>query len=261
MIRVTGMPGFQRLGSLILHNGDVWRGRPGYRAPALIGLLSLVIALTGCSTPGSNRAGQSQSTSVDALFVDAQGNSVPLQDRPKKSALQLGVIAGSIAGNPSQTLLVIPIGRLPAVKIDFDSLASALKQQATPMTTLFTQAGLHIEPVDTRFVRVSTLPSFTPKTTGGFGAEFADVESKHPVTLVYFDRPCKITGVAKSYAGPIKGPDIDTNITVEKPGLIWLELTSPEPGRYSARLANPSTQKMIAIAPRANIRNGLMQIN
>ena len=170
------------------------------------------------------------------------------------SSLVLGAIAGSIGGNAGQTLQIVRIATLPSVQINLTALGAATAENAEPQTASFVQSGLHVDPVDTRFLRVSTLLASGYSYVG-----FIDPKSKNELLLMYFDRPCRLTGLT---AGNVDGEmlTLTYDVTVEAPGLIWI-IRSSGPNGFVARVAHEPVGKMLVVAPPENLKHGVFQVN
>lgn len=184
------------------------------------------------------------STLIEIRFEDKNGDRVSVGNRPTDSSLVLGAIAGSIGGNASQTLQVVRIGTLPSVQINLNALETAAAENAKPQVASFVQTGLHIDPVDTRFLRVSTLLA----SPGDSYVGFIDPESKNELLLMYFDRPCRVTGVA---AGEVDGEmlTLTYDVTVKTAGLVWIVRSSSGSNGFVARVARETIGKMLVVGP------------
>jgi hypothetical protein len=199
---------------------------------------------------------EADSLLIDARFINARGDP---GNRPINASLTLGVIAGAIGGTPSRPLQVVRIAK-STIELDLDSFEAAAIKYAAPMTPAFTQSGLQIDPVDTRFARVSTGLKYSGSLPGDLRVGFIDPDSKNPLTLVYFDRACRLTGT-RAMTNP--GSDNLTlvyDVTVDKPGLHWIVRT-PEGSMFVMRVATESIRKMLVVAPVENLKHGSLQIN
>jgi len=198
---------------------------------------------------------------VEAKFIDIKGDPVSVDNRPANLSLTLGIIPGAIAGKPSRTLQVVRIAKLSEIQINLGTFEAAIIKQAAPMTAAFADSGLRIDPVDTRFARASTLLNYSGVLPGDLFVEFADQESKNPLTLVYFDRPCRLTG-AKTIANT--GSEMLTlvyDVTVEKPGLNWLVRSPKGSNGFVVRTATEPTRKMLVVVPVENLKHASVQMN
>jgi hypothetical protein len=232
-----------------------WSSR---RAKVLFTTVNAILSVgaAGCSTARLPPSHETNSLLVEAKFIDVNGNPVSVDNRPTDSSLTLGVIAGAIAGKPSRTLQVIPIGKLSTIEINLGSFEAAISKQAVAMTAHFADSGLRIDPVDSRFARASTMLRFRGSLPGNLFVGFVDPDSKYSLTLVYFDRPCRVTGVTTS-----EKLTLTYEVIVEKPGLNWLVRTPRAPGEFVLRVANEPIREMLVIAPVENRKNASFQIN
>jgi len=201
-------------------------------------VVSLVAMLAACTAPSRLPAG-SDSISVAVRFVNSAGDPILADDRPVDASLLLGAIAGEIAGSQNRTLQTVRIAELPTIEINLRSLSSAIGQQAATLTSSGVAAGLQVTPADTKFTRVSTFLKWR-KWRGRHSLQigFADPDDdSSTLTLVYFDRPCRLTGtVERLYRGEKETFVYD--VTIEKAGLSWL-ITIPK----------GSTESVVRVAP------------
>jgi hypothetical protein len=177
-------------------------------------------------------------------------------------SLDLGSISGAIWGGPDRTLQSDRVERAPTIGIDFTGLAAAASRQASTMVPNSHNQGLTIDPPDTRFVRISTGIAYVAGPRAGeVAVGFLDTQSKAGLTLVYFDRPCRLLGT-QEFPRADGGKRIMTfDVTIDKPGLSWLERTREGPdGRSTMSQAAESPHPMAVIGPSANIKFGSFHI-
>jgi hypothetical protein len=112
---------------------------------------------------------------------------------------------------------------------------------ATPGVT----STLTVDPVDTHFARVAHQMNYqsAPRVPGA--SRIVDSGSKENLYLVYFDRPCHLTGNV-SYGGAEPGSR-DFDVTIEKAGLNWLAATKKGPGDYSIIRHAPSPVRPVFV--------------
>jgi hypothetical protein len=118
---------------------------------------------------------------------------------PRSVMLQLPLIAGSTVGaftSPPVVSEAVSVGKLVAV--DLERLRVDVERVAVPITPEASRAGLRVTPQETKFARVATLV-FHPKTRENLGlAGLWEPSAGWRLTLVYFDRPCKLTGILRT---------------------------------------------------------------
>ena len=232
-------------------------GRRAYLRFSTVGLFLVALA-AGCSTARPPPNPKADSILVEARFINIKGDSISADKRPADSSLALGAIAGAIAGNPSQTLQVVPIAKMSTIKIDGSAFNSEINKHAATMSAQFSDSGLRVEPLGTLFARASTLLNYSGALPGNLFVGFVDADSKNSLTLVYFDRPCRLTGVTTT--GNEKLP-LKYDVTVDKPGLNWLVRIPADGGGFVMRIANEPIRKMLVVAPVENRKNTSFQIN
>lgn len=183
---------------------------------------------------------------VAVKFVNASGNAISVYDRPEDASLLLGAIAGAISGNPKRPLQTVRIAKRPTIEIDLGSLAAAIEPQAATITATAAAAGLQVAPADTKIARVSTLLEWKGTPGSQLYIAFVDSDDSAFVTLVFFDRPCRLVGSVKD------GKSTTVyDVTIEKAGLIWLIHTPKDTTGSSVVHAAPAT-----IRPTLLIRPG-----
>ena len=221
-------------------------------------LVTSVAALTnGCAT--ANRlAAEADSINVSVKFVDANGDTLPIAERPSNPSLRLGAIGGTTAGWPNKTLQTDPITKQSIVQIDLNSLEAAIEQQAKTMTTEAARY-LQVVPADTKFARVSTLLDWRGPPAGTLSVAFLDPnDSKNSLGLVFFDRPCRMTGTTTSKSGEKRTLVVD--LTITKPGLTWI-VVAPDGTDGSVMSVAPGTMRpLLVIAPPENVKHGSFQV-
>jgi hypothetical protein len=99
------------------------------------------------------------------------------------------------------------------------------QSRATRLTPAAVSVGLTITPSDARLLRIATsLLSEEPQWHSA-STNLADSLTKKTLVLVYFDRPCRLSGavIAHPSSGGTRTDDYD--VIIEKAGLNWLETT------------------------------------
>jgi hypothetical protein len=223
----------------------------------------LAVSISSGAPPKLPLQAATDSISIEPRFVDAKGDPVAIEDRPGDVSLALGAIAGSIGGIPDRTLQVVRISKLSAIEINLGTFEAAVGQQAVTMTAAAAASGLRIDPVDTRFARASTLLNHSGALRGPLVVEFADKDSKNVLILMYFDRPCHLTGT-KEIADRTRGgekPTLVYDVIVEKPGLSWLVRTAEGASGFRMHAADEPVRPILVVAPVQNMRHGAVQIN
>jgi hypothetical protein len=132
-----------------------------------------------------------------------------------------------VSGLPDYSVQTQELGNTLTLSVDFSELRKVFNTRSTTITDDATKTGLKIDPVDTRFARVATSLGFENMAEPlGFG--FVDALSKRPLTLVFFDRPCRLFGVVKEGETTIV-----FDVVVHGAGLTWIEMTGDGVGHVS----------------------------
>ena len=226
-----------------------------YLIAALIGLFTSLAV--GCATPRSSPNAATDSIFLEARVLNALGDSVLVDYGHADPTVALGAIPGAIRGGPSRTLQFIHLTDAPRIVIN----AKALRVEALKESSVDTDdsliGGLNIDPPDTRFARVSTTFMKRGAPANGMAVGIIDPVLMNPLTLFYFDRPCRISGVVteRGVASPIT-----YDAHVEKSGLTWLVATRQVNGERIVRVADEPIRKMFVAAPAENLKDGQFQI-
>ncbi len=195
---------------------------------AVTGTLVVMIALiattiSGCASPKRNVDSAMGSLNVPVSFVDARGHAIPAGDRPDRWSAMLGAVPGEIFGDPHYPpKRTEALGNAATVPINLSTLRAELDQQAATITVAAAKAGWRIDPGDTRFARLAT--GITTDKSRRFGVGFMDSVSKNRLLLVFFDRPCRLTGTVVTPENGTTTYSID--VVVESAGLHWLQIAT-----------------------------------
>jgi hypothetical protein len=225
------------------------------RLEALIASFTIVVA--GCATPGTSPNPESKPILLEAKVVNTFGDSVMSENRRADPTLALGAVPGDIRGGPRRTLQFVHIDT-PMIAINADALSAKVQDELSRETDEFLISGLSVEPADTRFARISVALMKKGSPTYGMATGFINADSYDPMTLVYFDRPCRVTGVISGDNG---GPSpITYDADVKKAGLTWLVAIQQESGGAIVLVANAAAPKMFVAAPADNLKDGRFQL-
>lgn len=97
-----------------------------------------------------------------------------------------------------------------------------MREQATAINEHGVALGWHVVPAETRFSRVSTGFKYMGSPHPARAAGFKDTATGDYLLLVFFDRPCRLTGIV--IIPPTPG-DVTTNVfdvNIDKAGFHWL---------------------------------------
>lgn len=223
---------------------------------ALIASCTFIVA--GCATPGRSPNPATARILLEARVVNTFGDSVASENRHADPTLALGAIPGDIRGGPSRTLQFVHMSDSPVIAINAEALSVKMRTELSRETDEFLISGLSVEPADTRFARVSVGLMKKGAPAYGMAAGFINANSYDPMTLFYFDRPCRVTGMT---SGDHEGPSpITYDADVKRAGLTWLVAIPQESGGAIVLVANESTPKMFVAAPAENLKDGRFQL-
>jgi hypothetical protein len=161
---------------------------------------------------------------IPVTLIDADGKELRMDAVPKDLTLWMGVIPGSIGGNPKAPFANVVIGRAHAFSLELASLKTLAAQAAASKES--PPSAMKISPGETRFLRLST-QVWSKTIRVNSLVRFVDSETREILDLVYFDRPCQLTGkeVSQDVA--------DYDVVVDSPGWTWLAGKKVGPRHYS----------------------------
>jgi hypothetical protein len=221
-------------------------------------VLAVALMMTGCTTPKRVPNVATKSITVPISFVDVSGNAISAKDRPVNATAMLGVIPGGVFGAPHYSLQTERLGKILTLPINLSDLRAALNDQSATLTDDAETAGWRIDPADTRFARVAT--TITHEGTSGLMVGFVDSASKSNLLLVFFDRPCRLTGTVVVHAREGQTTTFMIDVIVEKAGLNWLKMTGDSQGHDVITNTQVPANPLFVVAPVENLKQRLIQI-
>lgn len=205
-----------------------------WRACALAGLLFIA----GQPSFGQALTGQTQMPVILApgdASVPGQGSA-----RPRYS-LYLPLIRGALFGTPNTPDVVVfstnESGQLP---VQFESIERAASKLAAKVDPELVNLGLSVEPESTRLARVATFAVDAPSGRGYEVTGFVDTDASRFVVLVYFDRPCRISGTIM--VGDVAASH---DLVVPGAGLYWMDHHVLTEAKFHVSL--PSAARKVAL--------------
>jgi hypothetical protein len=192
--------------------------RMGAKSGAIVALL---IGLTGCTTVGQFSGAASGRITIPVTYQDSSGNTLAVEDRPAGATVWLGAMPGAIFGGARDRLKTEPVTSAPAFELDLRELRDIAEKQSATLTPAASASGWKIAPADTRLIRVATNLNYEAPHRQLPMTKFVDLQSDRLLMLVYFDRPCQLTGAIAERAGSHD----EVDVTVGEAGLHWLEAT------------------------------------
>ncbi len=165
---------------------------------------------------------------------------------PSKVSFRIGLIAGNLYGKVNSPVLVqylLTVGE-PST-LDLATMKPTIERLAVPLTDSATRDGLVVIPRETRLARLSTVVAH-PNTEKGVGAaSFRGSPPSETLVIVYFDRPCKVSG---SVRGPTATVSYD--VTIEKRGVYMLRIVRDSPEAARVTMAARPVQLVLGVVPR-----------
>ena len=184
---------------------------------------------------------------LQAVFVDKDNNRVKSASLPKQISLSMPLIAGDYLGYPNTPpvfLQKITIGSQVILHIG-EQLETIAKLSA-PISKEAEVAGLIVNPKQTRFARFATLVSQVDNANKDVGySKFQGEHADESLLMMYFDRPCKLSGVSK-------GSSSRSAFDVEIPsaGIYFIKMAPGGPNFRRATLAASPSLLTLNIVPK-----------
>jgi len=174
-------------------------------------------------------------------LVDSEVHEVSIQDPMHGDAL-LGSIPGTIFGDPQAPFVRVAINADQSLSIDLNRLQE-LGKQATRINSYAVQFGWKIDPIETRFSRVSTTFDYISSPSEVKKVGFLDLAANEVLLLVFFDRPCHLTGTINLPPGRSDFTQYLFDVTVDRAGFSWLAIHKDQaPGSAVVRHAGASVR-------------------
>jgi hypothetical protein len=217
-----------------MRNSKYQSVRSSARSLWLAAITLLTISMSGCSSPPPAADKHSEVMVVPVRFGDIGGDVISSKERPVKAITIFAAIPGAINGSAPGPNIAVPIDAVPALSINLPELQAYMRQHSTTITApplAGVTTTLNVDPADTRFARVAHLVRYESAPRPPGATRFVDSGSKNNLYLVYFDRPCHLTGTV-SWGGAEPGAR-DFDVTIEEAGLNWLAATPKGPGDVS----------------------------
>jgi hypothetical protein len=188
-------------------------------------LLAIALVSLGCATVGRFSDAATGQITVPVRFEDSLGNTLSVDGRPGNGTVWLGAIPGQIFGSPRTPLHTESINTSQAFTLDLDRLRGVSAQESGRINNVASDSGWKVVPTNTRILRVATDIGHDAHNSYQVNTRFADLGSTNVLILVYFDRPCQLTGTIPVHAAGQPPQTYTVNVTAENGGLHWLEVS------------------------------------
>lgn len=208
--------------------------------------IGLLLSATGCATTPHLSTIDAGLVTVPVEFQDYSGK--PTGKGPRGSKLWLGAISGQIYGTTEAEIKTLGIGSAAAIAVPMTELEGLSAKSASGLTAAATAAGFAISPSDAHLVRIATsLLSKDPKWHSAT-MHLADSLCETTLVLVYFDRPCRLSGAVVTHPSGGGTRTDDYDVVIEKAGLNWLEMTKVgKDSHWEVRHAPASVRPVLTV--------------
>jgi hypothetical protein len=158
--------------------------------------------------------------SLKAVYVDRDLQPINDATLPNTIPLRVSLIPGNISGvADSPALFEFPLKVGEEKSLNLASAQQAVERSAAPLTKQGADSGLTITPPDAKFARFSTVVAYLDTDKGVGGASFRGSRRNETLLMVYFERPCKVSGVTHS-----RTATVTYNVGIARSGVHLLSL-------------------------------------
>jgi len=224
----------------------------GFRTCRALGLL-ILSAVSHAESDPSNSIGP---LDIPVKSLNTAGELSALEDRSVDWVLMIGAIGGNIAGatDPLQALL---IGHAQSFRWDPDTQSGSVGRHVARLDKKFGHAlssSVTLVPKDARFARIATTVWSKTKPDLGKAVGWVDSETGNELVLLYFDRPCRLSGSLTLKSLSHDKLNEAFNVEVPSAGWLWLQIEHVDPLHSKVSRA-VSPHPALVIAPPERFRH------
>ena len=209
----------------------------------------VIIALFVPSISPAQEQTSNQVIRFRAGYFDADKQPIRLNPAlPQVVLVQISIIGGNIFGRPTSSKALsraVPIGEVS--RLELKQVQKFFKPLAAPIVANDeSRHGFVIKPKNTKVARLATVV-FNPETMFGLGAaSFRGESASENLLVVYFDRPCQLTGTINEV-----GFEATYDVKINKAGLNLIKVVQQVPyNKYHVTAAKmPKDPIHLAITP------------
>lgn len=218
--------------------------RSDSRLPTFAGvLLATTLAFGGCTTFGNTTSSPTdKASSVEAIefsvsrYADRSLSKVHGQQTHSEIVVVMPLLRGSMfSGKRITGRIVIDTHSSGVVRLDEKSGLTHAISRAREKRDEPNLADLHLNPTETRFLRLGTLVNYADRRVYSY-SQFRDQISGNALFLTYFDRPCSLRGTV------ITGFQSEWSVDIPKEGFYWLMASRIDHDVYQFDLAGSGVQ-------------------
>ena len=132
---------------------------------------------------------------------------------------------------------------MPTV-LDLRKARATIEALAAPLTEAGAKVGLVISPRETRFVRLATFVGYPGTENGVGGATFHGSARNENLVMVYFDRPCRVSGVSHRSQGSVL-----YDVEVAQRGLTLLKIVRDSSTSGHVAVTTLPSTLLLAVTP------------
>jgi len=217
----------------------------GLRTGRVLGLLILSAVSHAESDPPKSIG----SLDIPVKTLDSTGKLAAWEEQPSGLVLGLGAIAGSLWGvtTPLQALL---IEHAPSFRWDPQVQSGVVGSHLARLDKKFGHAlssSVTLVPEDARFARIATTVWSKTKPDLGKAVGWMDPETGNELVLLYFDRPCRLSGSLTRKILSHEELNETFDVEVASAGWLWVQIEHADPLHSTvSRAVSPHPTLVIA---------------
>ncbi len=194
--------------------------------------------LADAPSPGDIRA-----VKFRAVYFDKDQNRIGGEFLPETILFKIRLIPGSTFGEvtaPPITSIPVRIGE--TATLDLEAIRREVERSAAALTREASSGGLSIVPSETRIARLGTF-AYGAESARGMASGFR-TERGERLYVVYFDRPCALTGVRHE-----RGTTATYDVKVSISGFNWLKVAQETPTSIRITLLASPAPVVLGLLP------------
>ena len=204
---------------------------------------SVAWTISGAVLAAVPSPGDIQAVKFQAVYFDEDQNSISSEYLPETILFKIRLIPGSTFGKvtaPPITSIPVRIGE--TATLDLEVIRRKVERSAAALTREASSGGLSIVPSETRIARLGTF-AYGAESARGMASGFR-TERGERLYVVYFDRPCALTGVRHE-----RGITATYDVKVSTPGFNWLKVAQETPTSIRITLLASPVPVVLGLLP------------
>jgi hypothetical protein len=219
-----------------------------YNNVLILGVMQLWVWSAPAIAIGDSQTGTADRQIIDipVEFIWTNGKPLPPPMRPAHLYLGLGLAPGKIHSEHAVPWFEnVFLGHNTSVSLDLDRLARTVARRVVQETV---PPEMEVIPRETRIGRVFPGPNFNSSQSVEFRIGLYDADTRDALLLVYFDRPCHLSGLDRHQEYTLIDSPPRVDVQVDAPGWAWIAVHKTGESTYTEVRA-PAPHPVLLITP------------